>query len=230
MPALILIPGLLCNELLWSSQIEVLRGSAEISVADITAQATISEMAASVLGSAPERFSLAGFSLGSQVALAIMEQARDRVDRLALLSATHCGLSRLAEGALQQRVATLDTRNFDRYLDQAYPTYVAPSRAGDTELKRIFVEMAHAIGVEAGRRQMEALLGITQPFANLGLIRCPTILIGGREDHRTPPAAHELLAREIPGSELVIIEDSGHFTSIEKPVEVSVALRRWLEA
>jgi pimeloyl-ACP methyl ester carboxylesterase len=185
-------------------------------------------MAAGVLKAAPKRFSLVGFSLGSQVALAIVEQARDRVDGLALLSATHGGLTPLAEAALQQALATLTEESFNHYLDQAYPTYVAPLRAGDAELKRIFIQMARAVGVETGRRQMEALLGITHPFTNLGRIRCSTVVIGGREDQRTPPAAHELLAKEIPGSKLVIIEHSGHFTPIEKPTEVTAALQRWL--
>jgi pimeloyl-ACP methyl ester carboxylesterase len=230
MAMLILIPGLLCNETLWRAQLQGLGGSAQITVADITMQTTVSDMAAAVLQSAPKRFSLAGFSLGSQVALQIMEQARERVDRLALLSATHGGLTRLAEGALQQALATLDEDNFDRYLEQAYPTYVAPSRANDVELKRVFVEMAHAVGVEAGRRQINALLGITHPFANLNAIRCPTVLIGGSEDRRTPPATHQALANEIPGAELVIVEGSGHFTPIEQPDVITTVLRDWINA
>jgi hypothetical protein len=49
---------------LWNSQIVGLSGSAEILIADITEQRTVSEMAAAVVAKAPEHFSLAGFSLG----------------------------------------------------------------------------------------------------------------------------------------------------------------------
>jgi pimeloyl-ACP methyl ester carboxylesterase len=49
-------------------------------------------MASAVLERSPERFALAGFSLGSQVALEIMRTGKSHVERLALLSATHGGL------------------------------------------------------------------------------------------------------------------------------------------
>ena len=46
------------------------------------------EMAAGVLAAAPERFALAGHSLGAIVALEIVRQAPQRVTRLALLNAS----------------------------------------------------------------------------------------------------------------------------------------------
>lgn len=83
---IVLIPGLLCNRDLWSSQCAVLGCHGEIVVADLITQASIFKMASAVLKAAPEHFSLAGFSLGSQVALGIMNIAGERVERLA---ATH---------------------------------------------------------------------------------------------------------------------------------------------
>lgn len=82
MPDLILIPGLLCDQMLWAAQIEGLQTHADIKVAEITEQLTIPEMAAGWL-TPLSIFCLAGFSLGSQVALEIMLRCKDRVDRLA---------------------------------------------------------------------------------------------------------------------------------------------------
>jgi pimeloyl-ACP methyl ester carboxylesterase len=204
-------------------------GHAEITVPDITRQLTISEMAAAILEVAPEHFSLAGFSLGSQVALEIMRISKERVDRLPLLSATHGGLLPPVETAIREAVATIEQGGFDQYLENAYPTYVARSRAEDPVLKRAFVNMAKAVGQDAGLRQMRALLTITAPFRNLDQIRCPTVLMGGRDDRRTTPAAHEALAQQIPGSELVVIENAAHFTPLEQPGVVTGVLRRWME-
>jgi len=53
-------------------------------VGDITSQPTILQMAMHVLRKAPARFCLAGFSLGSEVALKIMQLAGHRIDRLGL--------------------------------------------------------------------------------------------------------------------------------------------------
>jgi pimeloyl-ACP methyl ester carboxylesterase len=228
MSSLVLIPGLLCSQRLWTDQISALAKHTEVTVADITAHSTISEMAADILEKAPHRFSLAGFSLGSQVALEVMRVASERVERLALLSATHGGLMPSIEIAIQRAIAVIEEEGLDEYLEIAYPTYVARSRANDPMLKRIFVEMAHAVGKDAGLRQMHALLAIRMPFGDLDQIRCPTVIVGGREDQRTTPAAHELLKQEIPGSELVIIEDVGHFSPIEKPQAVTQVLCDWI--
>jgi pimeloyl-ACP methyl ester carboxylesterase len=95
-------------------------------------------------------------------------------------------------------------------------------------LKRRFVEMAQAVGQDAGLRQMRALLAIKEPFPNLDQIHCPTVVIGGRDDRRTTPAAHAALAHEIPGSELEIINDAGHFTPLEQPTIVTGLLQHWI--
>ncbi len=228
MPSLILIPGLLCNQALWSSQTAGLHEYAEVAVADITRQPTIAQMAESILATAPEHFSLAGFSLGSHVALEIMRTAKDRVDRLALLSATHGGVLPPVEEALHAAIATIEQGGFDQYLEAVYPAYVSAPRVEDARLKRTFIDMGHAVGAEAGVRQMRALLAVKTPFTGLDQIRCPTIIIGGREDHRTTPAAHQALAQEIPGSELVFVNDAAHFTPLEQPAVITQLLQRWI--
>src|ERR1700758_5563269 len=108
MKKLVLIPGLLCNSRLWSAQIEALSAHADIYVPEIVGQTTIERIASSILDSIRGRFSLAGFSLGSQVALQIMELAANRIDRLALLSATHGGLLSPGPEDLRQRNLTIE--------------------------------------------------------------------------------------------------------------------------
>jgi pimeloyl-ACP methyl ester carboxylesterase len=228
MGSILLIPGLLCNQILWHRQRASLTRRADVIIADVTEQETISAMASSVLSTAPAQFSLAGFSLGSQVALEIMRTSAVRVERLALLSATHGGLLPPVKDAILRAVETVQQGGLEDYLEAAYPTYVSPSRGGDALLKSSFMEMARALGPDVGLRQMRALLAIKGPFHNLDKIQCPTVVIGGGEDHRTTPAAHKALAEEIPGSELVILDGAAHFTPLEVPDAVTAALERWM--
>jgi pimeloyl-ACP methyl ester carboxylesterase len=130
--------------------------------------------------------------------------------------------------ALRRAIETLEKEGLEEYISEAYPGYVAAGRAGDPVSKSTFVNMARGVGKEAGLRQMRALLAIPGEITKLGEIRCRTVIIGGREDRRTTPAAHEELAREIPGAELVMVEDAAHFTPLEKPGRVSEALARWM--
>jgi pimeloyl-ACP methyl ester carboxylesterase len=225
---LILIPGLLCNRELWSSQILALADCAEIVVPEITSQTTISEIACDILDQAPAHFSLVGFSLGSQVALEIMQVARERIDRLALLSATHGGVLPPVEAAIRKAIVLIEQGGFAEYLEAAYPTYVTPAHAQEQALKQRFMDMANAVGPEAGVRQMKALLALDAPFQNLNRISCPTIVVGGSEDQRTTPAAHAALAREIPCSLLVMIAEAAHFTPFEQPAQVTQAFEQWI--
>ena len=229
MKKLVLIPGLLCNSRLWSAQIEALSAHADIYVPEIVGQTTIAQMATSILDSMRGRFSLAGFSLGSQVALQIMELAADRIDRLALLSATHGGFLPPVQEALRKAILTIERGGFAEYLESAYPTYVISSHAQDRDMRQSFMDMAYEVGPASGLLQMKALLDLEQPFRHLGQITCPTIVIGGSEDRRTTPAAHETLARGIPRASLLFIEDAAHFTPLEQPAQVTAALRCWME-
>lgn len=228
MTQLVLIPGLLCDCRLWCGQIAALEHRAEIIVPDMTRQRTITEMAAAVINQVDGRFSLAGFSLGGQVALEIVRLAPERVERLALLSTTHGGLTPAVTEAISNAVAMLERGEFDRYLEEVYPFYFAPSHTDDPVLWSAFAAMAHAVGPRAGIRQMQALLAIDGPFSHLGRISCPTVVIAGQEDRRATPAVQQLLAGEIPGCQLAMIEDSGHFSTMEQPAKVNKALSDWL--
>jgi proline iminopeptidase len=62
----------------------------------------------------------------------------------------------------------------------------------------------------------------------LAEIRIPTLVITGDDDFITPPSAHEVIHQGIPGSELMILENSGHFPHIETPDAFFTSVRGWL--
>ena len=61
---LIMVPGLLCDAELWAHQTQFLADIADCRVATVTNAGTVEKMAAAVLADAPERFALAGLSMG----------------------------------------------------------------------------------------------------------------------------------------------------------------------
>jgi pimeloyl-ACP methyl ester carboxylesterase len=82
---LVLVPGLLCDAAMWEHQNRYLSETAEIKIADVTGSETMAGMADAVLDIAPERFALAGLSMGGYVSLEIVRRAPERVTKLALL-------------------------------------------------------------------------------------------------------------------------------------------------
>ena len=75
---------------------------------------------------------------------------------------------------------------------------------------------------------MRALLDYLGFQDDLSRISCPTTVICGDEDRRTPIAAHKEFANLNPGSKFCVIERADHFTPLEEPRTVTNALHEWL--
>jgi pimeloyl-ACP methyl ester carboxylesterase len=69
---LVLVPGLLCDAAMWEHQSRYLSEAADIKIADVAHSETMIGMAEAVLTMAPEKFALAGLSMGGYVSLEIM--------------------------------------------------------------------------------------------------------------------------------------------------------------
>src|SRR5689334_13052811 len=94
----VLIPGLYGTPRLFAAQMPALWRHGAVTVADHTRGATFAEVAANVLEAAPPRFALAGLSMGGALALEIVRQAPERVERLALLSSFSTADAEVAKG------------------------------------------------------------------------------------------------------------------------------------
>ena len=88
--------------------------------------------------------------------------------------------------------------------------------------------MAESVGRARFVNQVKAQLARPDSRPSLGRIRCPTLVLGGREDEVCTVAMHEEIAAAIPGAELLILDRCGHLSTLEQPERVSEALRRWL--
>jgi len=230
-PGLVLVPGLLCDALLWQAQIEALDGRIECWVADHTRSETMAGVAADVLREVPfERFALAGLSMGGYVALEIMRQAPGRVSRLALLD-TGARADTPEQLAKREGLISLATRGrFIGVAQALLPLLLHRSRLGDSELVSTVKQMAVNIGKDAFIRQERAIMSRIDSLPFLPDIACPALVLCGRQDALTPVERHEEMARAIPGAVLHVLEDCGHLSTLERPAEVSEALRRWLPA
>lgn len=226
----VLVPGLLCDATLWAAPMDALGGTVRFTVPDLSPDDEIGDMAEAVLADAPSHFALAGFSMGSLVALEVFRRAPERVTRLALLSASYHKIEPNVAHHLAAAIDGLRTGEFDEYLEHAYPLYVAPDSIDDAELKATFKAMSHRQGPDAAIREIHALMNVGDYADLLPKIARPTAVIGGALDQRTPPHLHRELAAAIPGATLTLIEGSGHFTLLEKPEATTTALAAWLES
>ncbi|CAK0775130.1 Alpha/beta hydrolase [Azospirillaceae bacterium] len=225
---LILLPGLLCDAALWAHQTRYLPEVADPQVANLTGHDSVGALAALVLAQAPETFALAGLSMGGYVAMEIMRRAPERVAKLALLNTTARPDS---PEQLERRRGLIElarTGKFRGVTPRLLPLLIHPDRQKDEVLTLSVMSMAERVGQEAFTRQQTAIMGRPDSRPTLGSIRCPTLVLGGRQDALTPPEIVAEIAAGIPGARHVVIEDCGHLATVEQPQAVTAFMRDWL--
>jgi pimeloyl-ACP methyl ester carboxylesterase len=223
----VFLPGLLCDQRLWRDQIDDLADIVAPFVADLTLDDDVSRMAARVLAVAPPRFALVGLSMGGYVALEIMRQAPERVERLALIDTSARADS--AERAEERRrgMASLQRGRFVGITGPLLRQLIHESRVagpvGD-QLKA----MAARVGGAAFLRQQKAILNRPDSRPDLSAITVPTMIAVGDDDRVTPPEHAIEMHERIAGSTLHMLGDCGHLPALERPEEISRLLRDWL--
>jgi pimeloyl-ACP methyl ester carboxylesterase len=227
---LVLLPGLLCDAALWEPQLTELADIADFFVADLTEHETMKDMAASVLRDAPwKEFALAGLSMGGYVAQEIVSQAPGRVKKLALLD-TRSRAELPAETERRRALMALaqSGRNFTPVTNRMLPLLVHESRVKDAPLVEVIRQMAERTGIDGYIRQQNAIIARPDYRPMLPAIACPTLVLCGRQDKLTPLENSEQMAAAIPGAKLVVVEECGHMSTLERPDAVNRAMRKWL--
>jgi pimeloyl-ACP methyl ester carboxylesterase len=227
-PALVLVPGLVCDDDLYAPQQAALCEVADVVVPDIRPADSIEQMARAVLAAAPERFALAGLSLGGYVVLEVLRQARSRVTRVALLNTSARPESPEQTARRRALLDLVDDQGLDAGLKALWPTEVAPSRLADAGLHDRFLAMCRRSGRDVLVRQVQAIMARADSRPDLPSLDLPLLVLCGRQDAITPLDGHEEIARLAPRARLVVLDDCGHLSTWEQPDAVTGELRRWL--
>ncbi|MBO9575401.1 MAG: alpha/beta fold hydrolase [Sphingobium sp.] len=227
---LLLLPGLICDARIWAPQADALRGAREVHAVNGYGEAdSLGAMAESVLAKAPQRFALAGHSMGGRVALEVFRRAPERIERLALVS-TGVHLPR-SEKEAEGRFKLLERgveQGMDALIDAWLPPMVWEPNRLVPGLMDHMAQMCADMGLDTYERQIRAMIARPEVESLLATITCPTLVATGRHDEWASPAQHEDIAAKIPGSRLQIIEEAGHMLPLERPQYMTDALVSWL--
>ena len=229
MTPLVLLPGMMCDERLFAPQISELSKQREVHFAQLSGHETITELATEVLNNAPPVFALAGLSMGGIVAMEVLSQAADRVERLALLDTNPLAeLSDVAKRRGPQIDAVKNGQLKEIIRDEMKPNYLFDG-VKKTETLKLCMDMALDIGPDAFIRQSIALRDRVDQKNTLRKYKRPALVLCGRHDVLCPLERHELMHTLLENSKLEIIEDAGHLPTLEQPKITTTALASWLE-
>lgn len=224
MTDLVMLPGTLCDKALFAGQIRSL--PVNVHVGDLTKSDTIEGMALDVLRAAPERFALAGLSLGGIVAAEIVRVAPERVVGLALLDTN---LNAPSPEQLRDRSVWEADVRAGHFATLVAENFLIPLTAHpDVHSETIFA-MAMRVGPTAFLRQNAALVQRLDRRHILNGLDIPVLIACGCFDTITPTALHEELVKRCSRGHLAVVPDTGHLSTIDQPAALTQVLSRWLQ-
>lgn len=226
---LLLLPGMMCDARVFLPQIVALSRGRAVQVGNTTDGDAIEDIAAQVLDTAPPRFALAGHGMGGIVAMEILRVAPERVTRLALIDTNAQSETPLVAAAREAQIVKARAgRLEDAIRDGVKAGDLAPGPRNAGVLK-LLMDMALQIGPEVYIRQCRLMQRRADQQKTLRMARLPVLVLCGRHDQITPVRRHEFIATLMSHARLEVIEDAGHFPSLESPEATTAHLRDWLD-
>lgn len=226
---LVFLPGMMCDARLFAPQLIDLGRDHVVSVAPITGGDRIETIADAILPALPNRFALAGLSMGGIVAMEILRKAPERVTRLALMDTNALAETPAGAAALEPLIIGAKAGKLEDSMRQLVtPQHLAPGPSRLAVMTEL-LQMALQLGPEVFVNQARALQRRRDQQATLRKVKCPTLVLCGEHDGLTPVKRHTFMAELIPYAELEVIAGAGHLPTLEQPAAVNAALRRWMK-
>ncbi len=226
-PSLVLIPGTLCDARMFARQARALRLQARVHCVTYRHLDWQGDWAAQILKKLPERFALAGFSLGGLVALELLRRAPERIERLALIASN-------AEpaGSTAQRRSTLLHRLWLASGPGAVSRQSKPAYFHHAARRQQHAGLLFDMALQTPRRAAlgEFAWAATRPsgYDALAAFQGPVLIASGAQDRLCPPALQQRMAAAQPKAHWCEIRRCGHFVPLEAPGRLNDVLRFWL--
>jgi len=238
----VLIHGYPFNRSLWNEQVETLSNSYRVIVPDLrgfgetdasTGTATMNRMAEDV-GQLLDHLRISqavigGLSMGGYVALAFYKQFPSRVRALVLADTRAQADTEEAKQTRAQQAEKALSEGMAGIADAMLPKLLTPETVSKRPevVKRVRDMMLKTKPEGAAA----ALLGMAEREDQtelLSRVTSPTLILVGTEDAITPVADSEKMRDCIAGSRLVVLENAGHVSNLERTEQFNEALLKFL--
>lgn len=216
---------------MWEPQLEALKGF-RVLIPDLRGFGgtplvgpwLIEHAAADVLESFEGKAVFVGLSMGGYVALQIAALAPDRVKGLVLCD------TRAEADANENKVKRAAAIDFVR--KNGVDAFLTPFLK-DAVVNQAAMGLLRGVAAKSAPESvMAALMALAarpDSVAGLSKITAPTAILVGSQDKITPLPLSETMRSRIPGAELHIIPDAGHFSNAENPAAFNERLVSFLK-
>jgi pimeloyl-ACP methyl ester carboxylesterase len=170
---------------------------------------------------------LGGLSMGGYVSLAFAKEHPLDLKGLILIDTRAEGDTPEGRQKRNQMIELVRKNGSKSVADQMFPNMISPEHARDTNLAgelRAIMESCPPRTIECACAAMRDREDYTSFLPSIAV---PTLILVGEKDVITPPKLAEQMHHAIPRSKLIAIPEAGHMTPMEKPEEVTRAIRQF---
>lgn len=241
-PAVVLVMGLGYPGAMWWRQVPALSERYRVVVLDnrgaghtgdvVGAPYTVATMAGDVVAvlqaAGESRAHLVGISMGGTIVQEVALTRPELVRSLTLM-ATHSGIAHAVMNP--DAIAMLQARasmTADEAAEASIPFNYAPATPRALVQEDWDVRLPLACSVEGYTAQAVGA-SAWDSLDRLPSLDVPTLVVHGELDALVPLANGELLAKTIPGAELVVVGEANHVLTTDKATEVNALLLDWFD-
>ena len=170
---------------------------------------------------------IVGLSMGSMVAQTFALNYPAAVRSLCLIGSA-CTFPDAVRQGMRKRAATIRAGGMRSVVDESVARWYTPGfrqRRPDVIDRATKTILGGDPEVQAAMWEMIAGLDTREQLANLA---CPTLVLVGAEDPSTPPDAARVIAGQIPGARVEVIDGASHMVPTEAPDAINDRLAAFL--
>lgn len=227
-PFIVLMPGMMCNQDVFSHQINVLENFFNVIVIEFNEHRDIELGVKNLVSNLPNKFHLIGHSMGGIVAMELVKQHSKRVLSLALLNTNPYEEKQELKDKRNKTLKELDSLDLISLMKSDYISRYFPDDCRDkNKLIQQCVDMASILDKKVFYNQSVALRDRKDQTSILENVDCKTLIICGERDQLCPVSYHSDMNKMIKSSDLIVLEGVGHMPIIECPLIVNNHLKNF---
>ena len=227
-PFIVLMPGMMCNQDVFSHQINVLENFFNVIVIEFNEHRDIELGVENLASNLPNKFHLLGHSMGGIVAMELVKQHSKRVLSLALLNTNPYKEKEEVKVRRNKILKELDALDLISLMRSDYISRYFPDDCRDkNKLIHQCVDMAFILDKKVFYNQSVALRDRKDQTSILENVDCKTLIICGERDQLCPVSYHSDMNKMIKSSDLIVLEGVGHMPIIECPLILNNHLKNF---
>jgi 3-oxoadipate enol-lactonase len=234
---IVLIHGYPFNRSLWNEQVEALSSTCRVIAPDLrgfgesdaAATATMNEMAHDVAQLMDHleitQAAIGGLSMGGYVALAFYKQFPSRVRALVLADTRAQADNEEAKQNREQQARKALDEGMAGIADSMLPKLLTPETVSKhPEIVKRVRDMMLKTKPEGAAAALRGMAERDDQTDLLAKVAVPSLILVGAEDAITPVADSEKMHQGIAGSRLVVLENAGHVSNLERTEQFNEAM------